>query len=83
MFDIPELTSLELASPEELIEMITDLEQYRERIVSDTLAMAQKAKIMKSQALANLQPNLAKIDATLESLRQHQSKSVSVMNYSR
>jgi len=43
MFDIPELTSLELASPEELIEMITDLEQYRERIVSDTLAMAQKA----------------------------------------
>jgi len=75
MFDIPELTSLELASPEELIEMITDLEQYRERIVSDTLAMAQKAKIMKSQALANLQPNLAKIDATLESLRQHQSKS--------
>jgi len=75
MFDIPELTSLELASPEELIEMITDLEQYRERIVSDTLAMAQKANIMKSQALANLQPNLAKIDATLESLRQHQSKS--------
>jgi hypothetical protein len=75
MFDIPELTSLELATPEELTEMITDLEQYRERIVSDTLAMAQKAKIMKSQALANLQPNLAKIDATLESLRQHQSKS--------
>ncbi|MFZ4556483.1 MAG: hypothetical protein ACOYN8_08910 [Pseudanabaena sp.] len=80
MFDIPELTSLELASPEELIEMITDLEQYRERIVSDTLAMAQKAKIMKSQALANLQPNLAKIDATLESLRQHQSKSTVAAN---
>ena len=75
MFDIPELTSLELATPEELTEMITDLEQYRERIVSDTLAMAQKAKIMKSQALANLQPNLAKIDATLESLRQQKSKS--------
>jgi hypothetical protein len=75
MFDIPELTSLELATPEELTEMITDLEQYRERIVNDTLAMAQKAKIMKSQALANLQPNLAKIDATLESLRQQKSKS--------
>jgi hypothetical protein len=80
MFDIPELTSLELATPEELTEMITDLEQYRERIVSDTLAMAQKAKIMKSQALANLQPNLAKIDATLESLRQHQSKSTVAAN---
>ncbi|MFM7887286.1 MAG: hypothetical protein ACKPCM_11480 [Pseudanabaena sp.] len=75
MFDIPELTSLEVATPEELTEMITDLEQYRERIVNDTLAMAQKAKIMKSQALANLQPNLAKIDATLESLRQQKSKS--------
>lgn len=80
MFDIPELTSLELATHEELTEMITDLEQYRERIVSDTLAMAQKAKIMKSQALANLQPNLAKIDATLESLRQHQSKSTVAAN---
>jgi hypothetical protein len=29
---------------------------------------------MKSQALANLEPNLAKIDATLESLRQQKSK---------
>ena len=75
MFDVPELNSLELATPEELIEMIADLESYRERIVSDTLTMAQKAKIMKSQALANLEPNLAKIDATLTSLRQQQSKS--------
>ncbi|WP_055074020.1 hypothetical protein [Pseudanabaena sp. 'Roaring Creek'] len=70
MFDVPELKSLELATPEQLTEMIADLECYRERIVSETLAMAQKAKIMKSQALANLEPNLAKIDATLESLRQ-------------
>ena len=75
MFDVPELNSLELATPEELIEMIADLESYRERIVSDSLTMAQKAKIMKSQALANLEPNLAKIDATLTSLRQQQSKS--------
>ena len=75
MFDVPELKSLELATLDQLTEMIEALESYRERIVSDTLAMAQKAKIMKSQALANLEPNLAKIDATLESLRQHQSKS--------
>ncbi len=74
MFDVPELKSLELATPEQLTEMIADLEGYRERIVSDTLAMAQRAKIMKSQALANLEPNLAKIDATLESLRQQKSK---------
>lgn len=75
MFDVPELKSLELATPDQLTEMIEDLESYRERIVSDTLAMAQRAKIMKSQALANLEPNLAKIDATLESLRQKKSNS--------
>ena len=55
--------------------MISELEQFRERIVNDTLATAQRAKIMKSQALATLEPNLAKIDSTLQTLRQHQSKS--------
>lgn len=74
MFDIPELTAIAQASPQELTEIIAELEQYRERIVNDTLAMAQRAKIMKSQALANLEPNLAKIDATLQTLRQQQSK---------
>ncbi len=74
MFDIPELTAIAQASPQELTEIIAELEQYRERIVNDTLAMAQRAKIMKSQALANLEPNLAKIDATLQILRQQQSK---------
>jgi hypothetical protein len=75
MFDIPELNSLEEATPQELAEMISELEQFRERIVNDTLATAQRAKIMKSQALATLEPNLAKIDSTLQTLRQHQSKS--------
>ena len=74
IFDIPELTALDQASPQELTEMISDLEQYRDRVVNETLAMAQRAKIMKSQALANLEPNLAKIDATLQSLRQQLSK---------
>ncbi len=74
IFDIPELTALDQASPQELAEMISDLEQYRDRVVNETLAMAQRAKIMKSQALANLEPNLAKIDATLQSLRQQLSK---------
>lgn len=73
MFDVPELTALDQASPEEIAEMIADLEQYRERIVNETLAMAQRTKIMKTQALARLEPNLAKIDTTLQSLRQRQS----------
>ncbi|TYQ23517.1 hypothetical protein PseudUWO311_22300 [Pseudanabaena sp. UWO311] len=74
MFDIPELNSIAEATPQELAEMISELEQFRERIVNDTLATAQRAKIMKSQALATLEPNLAKIDTTLQTLRQHQSK---------
>jgi hypothetical protein len=74
MFDIPELNSIADATPQELAEMISELEQFRERIVNDTLATAQRAKIMKSQALASLEPNLAKIDTTLQTLRQQQNK---------
>lgn len=74
MFDIPELNSIAGATSQELAEMISELEQFRERIVNDTLSTAQRAKIMKSQALATLEPNLAKIDATLQTLRQQQGK---------
>ncbi|BAY10026.1 hypothetical protein [Calothrix sp. NIES-2098] len=73
MTDTTELTSSALASSEELNLAIAELEEYRERLVNDTLSMAQKAKVMKAQALASLQPQLAQLDATLESLRQQQS----------
>jgi hypothetical protein len=73
MADSKEINSIDEANPEELTEAIAELEQYRERLVNDTLSMAQRAKIMKAQALASLQPQLAQIDATLESLRQQQS----------
>ncbi len=63
----------EPATPEALTEIIAELEQYRERLVNDTLSMAQRAKIMKSQALANLEPSLAQIDAQIEALRQQQA----------
>jgi prefoldin subunit 5 len=69
MADSQELT----ANPEELNLAIAELEEYRERLVNDTLSMAQKAKVMKAQALASLEPQLNQIDATLESLRQQQS----------
>ncbi|WP_026100191.1 hypothetical protein [Fortiea contorta] len=73
MSDTPELTSSEQTTPEELTEMIAELEKYRERLVNDTLSMAQRAKIMKAQALASLEPQLMQIDGTLEALRQQQS----------
>ncbi|MBE9101200.1 hypothetical protein [Vacuolonema iberomarrocanum] len=68
-----ELSPIDQASPEELTEIIAEFEQYRERLVNDTLAMAQKAKVMKTQAMASLEPQLAQIDAQLEALRQRQT----------
>lgn len=73
MADIQESTSIDQATPEQLNEIITELEQYRERLVNDTLSMAQRAKVMKAQALAHLEPNLAQIDAQLQVLRQRQA----------
>lgn len=70
MSEISELTSLDRASLQELTETIAELEQYRERLENDTLLMAQRAKISKSQALASLKPQLDRIDAQLEALRQ-------------
>ncbi|NJR37784.1 MAG: hypothetical protein HC781_01775 [Leptolyngbyaceae cyanobacterium CSU_1_4] len=61
------------ATPEELTEAIAELEQYRDRLVNDTLSMAQRAKIMRAAALANLEPELAKIDAALQALRDQQA----------
>lgn len=78
MIDIPQLTaSLSQASPQELTEVIAELEKYRERLVNDTLFMAERAKVMKKQALAQLEPSLAKIDETLQALRQQQAALIS------
>lgn len=74
MADTPEVTSIAPATSQELTEMITELEQYRERLVNDTLSMAQRAKVMKAQALAHLEPSLAQIDAQLQTLRQQKSE---------
>ena len=68
-----ETTTIAEATPQELTEIIIELEQYRERLVNDTMTMAKRAKVMKSQALANLEPQLAQIDQTLQALRQQQA----------
>lgn len=56
-------------STAELTEAIAELEQYRERLLNETLTAAQRAKLPKSQTMAQLEPELAKIDAVLEALR--------------
>lgn len=56
-------------SAEELSEVIQELEQYRDRLYNDTMAVAKKAKKLQPMAKAQLEPELAKIDAMLENLR--------------
>jgi hypothetical protein len=58
-----------LTDAEELIEVITEFERYRERLVTETITAAQKAKLPQKAALAKIEPELAQIDAGLESLR--------------
>lgn len=54
---------------EELTEVINELEAYRTRLEEDTITMAKRAKVLRSKAMADLEPELAKIDATLAGLR--------------
>ena len=56
---------------EELAEVIAEFEKYRERLVNETMAAAQKAKLPQKLAMAKIEPELAKIDAGLENLRAH------------
>jgi phage shock protein A len=59
---------------QELAETIAEFEKYRERFLAETLEAGQKAKLMKSQVMANLAPELAQIDSKLDALRQQQAK---------
>ncbi len=54
---------------EDLAEVITQFEQYRERLVNDTVENAKKAKISKKVVMTQLQPQLDNIDSKLEALR--------------
>lgn len=55
-------------------ELIAELEQYRQRIIDDTMSMAQKLKLPKKSALAKLDnhPEIARIDTMLAELRGQQ-----------
>lgn len=61
------------ATAAELAVVITEFEQYRERLLNETMAAAKKAKLPQKTALAQLEPQLAKIDITLEKLREQKA----------
>ncbi|BAZ43326.1 hypothetical protein NIES4102_03260 [Chondrocystis sp. NIES-4102] len=56
----------------DLAEVISEMEQYRDRLVNETLEAAKKAKLSKKATMAKLEPQLADIDSKLELLRQQQ-----------
>jgi hypothetical protein len=79
MTEQTELAGTEPVVSDELAEVIQELEQYRERLLNETLTTAQRAKMSKTKAMAQLEPILAQIDAKLEELRSQQAM-VSVQN---
>jgi len=61
------------ATAQELKETIAEFERYRDRLFTETVEAAKRAKLSKSATMAKLEPELAKIDATIEALRQQQA----------
>lgn len=68
-----EFAATEQTKAQELAEVIQEFKQYRERLLNETLETAKKAKLMKSAVMAQLEPELAKIDATIETLQNQQA----------
>jgi len=53
----------------ELEEIITELQKYRDRLVHDTTEAIHKARLPKAKALAQMEPELIKIDAMMQDVR--------------
>ncbi len=59
---------------EDLAQVIEQFEQYRERLLTETITTAQRAKLPKKKAMAQIEPELSKIEDALLNLRQQQAK---------
>ncbi|MFS8119600.1 MAG: acetyltransferase [Microcoleus sp.] len=59
------------ATPEDVQEVIAELEQYRQRLIDDTLEMAKKVKMPKQAVMKQLEnhPEIVYIDGALANLR--------------
>ncbi|MEM7553197.1 MAG: hypothetical protein AAF378_03705 [Cyanobacteria bacterium P01_A01_bin.84] len=53
----------------ELAEIIQEFEQYRDRLLNETMEAAKRAKLPKSTVMAKLEPELKQIDAKIQELR--------------
>ncbi|NJK50828.1 hypothetical protein HC931_24375 [Candidatus Gracilibacteria bacterium] len=68
-----EFAATEQVTAQELAEVIEEFERYRERLLNETIETAKRAKLMKSAVMAKLEPELAKIDATIKALQEQQA----------
>ena len=73
MAEVSESAAAEQVTAEELVEVIQEFEQYRERLLDETMTAAKRAKLPKSVVMKQLEPELAKIDAALQNLRNRQA----------
>ena len=61
-------TTTEEVTAAELAEIITELQKYRDRLVHDTTEAINKARLPKAKAMAQMEPELVKIDAMMQEL---------------
>ncbi len=73
MSDNSQPTATSQVTAQELAEVIAELEQYRERLLNETLTAAKRAKLPSSKALAQLEPQLTEIDTKLQQWRERQA----------
>ena len=71
MTNTSEVQNSNAASPslDEVLEVIAQFEEYRERLISDAMETAKRAKMKKSEINAQIEPELNKIDSALEQLK--------------
>lgn len=58
----------------DLAELIVEFEKYRDRLESETLEAAKKAKLSKKATIAKLEPQLVEIDTKLARLREQKAQ---------
>ena len=69
MSEADRTTEPEQVTAAELEEIVTELQKYRDRLVHETTEAIHKAKLPKVKAMAQMEPELAKIDAMMQELQ--------------
>jgi hypothetical protein len=73
MDETSEFTTTDNITSQDVAEVIAELELYRKRLVQETTETAKRAKLMRVNVMAQLEPELAKIDSALQELRNQQA----------